>query len=75
MLDLIMLGNKGHLKATRAKSRKIVVAKSLITNADAMIINSHIRIALQGLRHAKIELHIQSNPNRQTLLVFLAQKG
>ena len=75
MLDLIMLGNKGHLKATRAKSLKIVVAKSSITNADAMIINSHIRIALQGLRHAKIELHIQSNPNRQTLLLFLAQKG
>ena len=64
-----------NFKATRSKSLKIVVAKSSITNADAMIIISHIRSALQGLRHAKIELHIQSNPNRQTLLLFLAQKG
>ena len=47
-----------NIKATRAKSLKIVVAKSSRTNADAMIINSHIRSALQGLRHTKFELHI-----------------
>ena len=38
--ETIILTN---LKATQAKAQKIVVAKSLITNAHAMIITSDIR--------------------------------
>ena len=39
-----------------------------------IIIVARSQTALQVLRHAKIVLHIQSNPNRQALLHTLAQK-
>ena len=47
-------------KATQAKSLKIVVAKSSITNCPH---DDHYFVYLQGLCKATIVLHIQSNPN------------
>ena len=50
-----------NFKATQAKSQKMVVAKSLKTNAHAMIITSHIRTLLYR-RHVPLKLYFTYKP-------------
>ena len=58
-------------KATQGKSLKIVVAKSLITNAHGMIIISHIRtVEIEMVPHQ--ELRVLGGEKRSRTSNFLA---